>query len=920
MNRIRLLLTSLLLSLSALASADQLADLPYSDGTDPRLTLDIYRPEAPGAHPVVLFVPGHDWRQIDKRQIGNRALALTGAGKLVVAVNYRPQPEADWRDQAADVALALTFVRVKAREWGGDPDQLLLMGEGSGAHLLATLLAKPAEFALEQADLKAIRGMLLSQPQGLNQDPQSWQPGAQVPAAMRDAASWRERSPLQQLPAANWPVLLSYTRPQATAGRNVAQRLQNLGMAVTEVAGDNTQDLADREREWTLAWLKALPVGRVQRFETMSLSTVFESGRQSLTFSGWSSDRVGALLADRGTLLAGLDGATETRGSSRIVTLRARNGTWQEEFRFPNSVRQVKWLGRLNLPNSSVLAAVVRADDAGTMLWVQKSAQDWTSIPTPFGLAQSEVRTVLSQDGETLVMADGRAGGVWRLTGTNALDLKFDDLAEAQFNGSGAGLVSMDGQIYGVWRFASLGSQVYVRQGTKDRVSWLAIAKTDVQDGSAASAVGVITDDAGTSSLLIAHSVSGRITRLRPASGSPPVLEFELEAALRQQFGDQGQALNFAPAGFQSALHPETNERVTLLGIQRRVIANSDNDPQPFSHLLVRQAGGSYTLRSLTRSTNDHWQRGDITAMTVSPFIQDQGRRWFLGGAGTMSEDAQAWLDQGELTQTSVKRGPWWNRAQNGHGFDLQKIGEQYAVLFYSFATDGQPQWWSALGNLTDGEFVSNENGLMLTEQVLRDGAWVSAVNPARSGTLRIRFGLNHGDGACADGVARADALALADAEIILPGQPKRNWCIEPMQLRLAGNGAVDNNGLWTAGLLDSGWGISLFAQGQGAETTQGAIVYYYDGAGQPRWALGSGVQVQGRATLNMLNVLNACPQCERVQQQFRSIGQLDIQSSGACGDVAVRSSLELRYPALDGSVFARNNLGLQRLSQSACY
>lgn len=919
MFRLRPFLLLLLCCLSLTTAADQLADLPYSERPGPEHTLDVYRPDTPGLHPMVLYIPGQDWRQTNKRRIGNRALTLTSTGHVVVAMSYRAQPEADWREQTADLAMALTFVRERAKTWGGDPNQIMFFAEGSGAHLLGSMLARPTEFALEAADLAAIRGLLLSQPQGMNQEPAFWQPGITVPPAMRDAKNWQDRSPVQQLGSHDWPVWLSYSATATTVGTDLARRLRNSGMAVTEVRTDDEAAPADREQEWMVAWLKSLPIGRVQRFETMNLGTVIESGRPTPTFEGWQADGVGALLSDRGALFAGLDGAVSSRGSSRILVLRGSNRSWQEEYRFPDAVRSVHWLGRLTLSNQSVLAAMVGSETVGTMLWIQQTDRNWVNVSLPWELAQSRVRSVLPLAQETLLLADGRAGGVWRIVGSSLATIKVVEQAEVSFNGRGAGLVQLNGEVFGIWRYASLGSRVYVRQVSGDAVAWQYVADTDTEDGSEAASIGVIAGETG-NELLIAHTATGRITRVRPGSGQRPVLEFELEAAMQRQFNDQGQALTFLRDGIQSALHPETNDRLAIIGFHRPVIDSAGRAPTMYSHVLIRQAGGSYSLRSLAPTSGASWQRGDLAAMAPSPFIEDQGRRWFFAGAGAVESGNQAWLDQGALQQADVKRGPWWNRAQSGHGFDMQKIGAQWAVLFYSFGSDGQPQWWSALGNIADGQFTSNQNGLMLTEQVLRDGNWVSSINAERSGELRIRFGLGANDVACADGVSRADALALAEAEITIPGLGTRRWCIEPMQLRSAGNGAVDNNGIWTAGLLDSGWGLSLFAQGLGAETTQGAIVYYYDGAGQPRWALGSGVQAEGRATLSMLNVLNACPTCATVQQQYRPIGQLDLQSSGACGDVSLRTSLDLRYPALEGSLFARSNLSLQRLSESACY
>jgi acetyl esterase len=70
---------------------------------------------------------------------------LTRAGYNWFSVDYRLGGVAHYEDALADLRSALFFIRCRARELGVDPNQLVLLGEDSGAHLGALLAAaRPA--------------------------------------------------------------------------------------------------------------------------------------------------------------------------------------------------------------------------------------------------------------------------------------------------------------------------------------------------------------------------------------------------------------------------------------------------------------------------------------------------------------------------------------------------------------------------------------------------------------------------------------------------------------------------------------------------------------------------------------------------------------------------------------------------------
>ena len=118
-------------------------DIPYVSGPlagDPRLTLDVYRPDAlPGPLPVVVFIYGGAWRHGSKGDYLFAAAALSRAGNVVVVPDYRLFPQVRYPDFLADCAHAVVYARTVCSTWGGDPDRVFVVGHSAGAYNMAML-------------------------------------------------------------------------------------------------------------------------------------------------------------------------------------------------------------------------------------------------------------------------------------------------------------------------------------------------------------------------------------------------------------------------------------------------------------------------------------------------------------------------------------------------------------------------------------------------------------------------------------------------------------------------------------------------------------------------------------------------------------------------------------------------------------
>lgn len=108
-------------------------------GSLPAQRLDVIAPNAPGPHPVLVFIHGGGWhsgRPEDYHFIGR---TFARAGYVVVLPGYRLGPEGIYPHMLEDGAAAVAWTAQNIAQFGGDPDQVVLMGHSAGAHTVAML-------------------------------------------------------------------------------------------------------------------------------------------------------------------------------------------------------------------------------------------------------------------------------------------------------------------------------------------------------------------------------------------------------------------------------------------------------------------------------------------------------------------------------------------------------------------------------------------------------------------------------------------------------------------------------------------------------------------------------------------------------------------------------------------------------------
>jgi acetyl esterase/lipase len=121
-------------------------DIDYVGDATKAHRLDLYRRLAPGQGlaPVLCYFHGGAWVMGSK---ANQSLPLlhhlARSGVICVSANYRLSPSATWPDHLTDVKRAISWTRRNIRDYGGDPDRIVVAGGSAGGHL-ATLAALSA--------------------------------------------------------------------------------------------------------------------------------------------------------------------------------------------------------------------------------------------------------------------------------------------------------------------------------------------------------------------------------------------------------------------------------------------------------------------------------------------------------------------------------------------------------------------------------------------------------------------------------------------------------------------------------------------------------------------------------------------------------------------------------------------------------
>ncbi len=298
-----------------------------------------------------------------------------------------------------------------------------------------------------------------------------------------------------------------------------------------------------------------------------------------------------------------------------------------------------------------------------------------------------------------------------------------------------------------------------------------------------------------------------------------------------------------------------------------------------------------------------------------------------VGIAGGMLRDL-GWRTEA-APQRSFGNAPsyqFYDPTRSGHGIDFRLISPsltgrpaEYFLGFYTFDSEGKPEWYISAGPVIDGVFVPKRNAFgdsLLRQIYLGPNNSVSDESASYAGTVRIDFNNARLHPSCHDGhpARRLDGpLAVMTARI---NGEQVQWCMQPVVIPTRVQ--RDFSSIWYS-LGDSGWGLAMQSfdgSGSGGAPADGlfSILFYADATGKPRWAISQVtdfVPGQPQALRQVNGYCRTCPSTNGIVLSD-PIGTMtpDLIQGGA-GSQGNRISFDLTYPGVEGGRFQRTNVNL---------
>lgn len=253
-------------------------------------------------------------------------------------------------------------------------------------------------------------------------------------------------------------------------------------------------------------------------------------------------------------------------------------------------------------------------------------------------------------------------------------------------------------------------------------------------------------------------------------------------------------------------------------------------------------------------------------------------------------------------------RGLWYDRARDGHGIDLQTVGNSTMVLLYSYAGDRKTEWRFGVGR-AEGAILSVPVSAFTYD---------SQRSPRQRATgdggdrIDLRFDDAATHPACQDGVDRRSAAALLAMEATIDGE-RLAWCLEPLPIAGYVRATPDRTGTWYAGEQDTGWGLSVQTHDDGTSTVSVAIAYYYDAQGIGRWVFGSQRTPKGgeAGAMPLFDYRGYCRTCPPSGYQTTAAGELLLRfeaNGTGSADLVIDDGLGNRWTRIASPLIRLSN------------
>lgn len=229
---------------------ERMSTVRYSQaaGDDDQLSLDIY-PIKSGTHlPVIVFVHGGAWILGDKStKIDDKIRLFHAQNYVLVSVNYRLSSffntKVQYPSHPNDVADAVKWIYDHISAYGGNPDEMVLMGHSAGAQIVSLLGTSDDFLPKRGIALDKIKGIISNDTEGYDVTRMGSDGVKIYRRIFGDSAEvWKNASPLHQISANKaYPKFLVITRGQAyrkTMSQEFVSALKSAGANAELISAD----------------------------------------------------------------------------------------------------------------------------------------------------------------------------------------------------------------------------------------------------------------------------------------------------------------------------------------------------------------------------------------------------------------------------------------------------------------------------------------------------------------------------------------------------------------------------------------------------------------------------------------------------------------------------------------------------------